>query len=216
MNTIIVDNGTFSKLYSTEYYHYVDNFIFDEFALVIADEDGKKNYAPIIVHLIKGTHVFIFQFPYWSGNQKKYVPVKVDGDNSLYQKQAQIDFARHFGNEKKAEKALTIWSYLIRSFVYYLMNYTRNQKEVHPVQRKYSREHRLSTKQNKIYLFDDIIKYIHDNYVSKGGHHNIQCPCWEVRGHYRRYKSGKVVFIKSFKKGKKRNEEEPKSKNYYT
>lgn len=34
----------------------------------------------------------------------------------------------------------------------------------------------------------------------------ITCNLWEVGGHYRRYKSGKVVYIKPYKKGKDRNE----------
>lgn len=43
-------------------------------------------------------------------------------------------------------------------------------------------------------------------YINKKGLHKIHCECWPVRGHYRHYKSGKVIFIPSYKKGKKRNE----------
>lgn len=35
--------------------------------------------------------------------------------------------------------------------------------------------------------------------------HIFSCLCWGVRGHVRHYKSGKVVFIQPFKKGKERN-----------
>jgi hypothetical protein len=35
-----------------------------------------------------------------------------------------------------------------------------------------------------------------------------------VRGHYRKYKSGKVVFVKPFKKGKNRSSAKPTSKVY--
>lgn len=97
----------------------------------------------------------------------------------------------------------------------FIMTYQRDRKEKHSVPRKYSREHRISTSQNKIYLLDDIVKYVHDNYVPQGGTHNIQCECWGVRGHYRTYKSGKKIWINAFKKGKKRNETEPKDKTYY-
>lgn len=38
--------------------------------------------------------------------------------------------------------------------------------------------------------------------------HEILCPAWSVRGHMRHYKSGKVVFINPYIKGKKRNESE--------
>ena len=35
------------------------------------------------------------------------------------------------------------------------------------------------------------------------------CPAWEVRGHYRHYKSGKVVFVNPYTKGKLRNQGVP-------
>lgn len=38
----------------------------------------------------------------------------------------------------------------------------------------------------------------------------ITCPCWSVRGHYRHYLSGKVVFIAAYKKGKNRSSFTPK------
>lgn len=79
---------------------------------------------------------------------------------------------------------------------------------------KYSREHRLSTQFNKIYLFKDIVNYVSEHYIPSKEHHEIQCPCWEVRGHYRHYKSGKTVFIQSYKKGKQKDKVEPKSKTY--
>lgn len=97
----------------------------------------------------------------------------------------------------------------------YIMNYPRDRKQAKAISHKYSREHRISTRQNKLYLFSDILKYVSDNYVPEGGHHNIQCPCWEVRGHYRHYKSGKVVFIPAYKKGKQRDKVEPRPKEYY-
>ena len=97
----------------------------------------------------------------------------------------------------------------------YIMNYPRDQKQTRVSSHKYSREYRLSTKQNRIYLFSDILKYVSDTYVPEGQHHSIQCPCWEVRGHYRHYKSGKVIFIPAYKKGKQRDKAEPKPKEYY-
>lgn len=35
------------------------------------------------------------------------------------------------------------------------------------------------------------------------------CPCWEVRGHYRHLKDGRIIFIKSYKKGKLRKSVSP-------
>ena len=64
-------------------------------------------------------------------------------------------------------------------------------------------------------LLDDIISYVSNSYIPSASHHEIKCPCWEVRGHYRHYKSGKVVFVSSFKKGKNRETVKPKGKEYY-
>lgn len=72
-----------------------------------------------------------------------------------------------------------------------------------------------SSHKNRIYLLEDIVEYISDNYIGNKDHYEIQCPCWEVRGHYRHYKNGKVVFVKAFKKGKDRLSSEPKSRDYY-
>lgn len=72
----------------------------------------------------------------------------------------------------------------------------------------------LSTNK-KVYLLDDIVNYVSDSFVPTKERHEIQCPCWEVRGHYRHYKSGKVVFIPSYRKGKQRDTEKPKDKEYY-
>lgn len=41
---------------------------------------------------------------------------------------------------------------------------------------------------------------------SPKGHHTITCPCWGVAGHMRTYKSGKQVWIKPYRKGKKRHD----------
>lgn len=62
------------------------------------------------------------------------------------------------------------------------------------------------------FLLDDIIKYT-------GTHNNRKavqytCDVWGVRGHIRHYKNGDTVFIEPYKKGRKRDVLEPKSKTY--
>ena len=41
-----------------------------------------------------------------------------------------------------------------------------------------------------------------------------KCLCWGVRGHKRYYKSGKVVYIKPYKKGRDRIKSDPEGKTY--
>ena len=48
--------------------------------------------------------------------------------------------------------------------------------------------------------------------VKKAQAHRISCPAWGVRGHYRHYKSGKVVYIQPHVKGK--NKELYQSREY--
>lgn len=96
-----------------------------------------------------------------------------------------------------------------------IMNYPRDHKQRRTTSHRYSREHRISTTQNKIYLFDDIVKYVSEKYVPESGHYKVTCPCWEVRGHYRHYKSGKVIFVPAYRKGKDRKTAKPKDKEYY-
>lgn len=41
-----------------------------------------------------------------------------------------------------------------------------------------------------------------------------KCLCWGVRGHKRFYKSGKVVYIKPYKKGRDKDKIAPVGKEY--
>ena len=67
-------------------------------------------------------------------------------------------------------------------------------------------------KDRECFFADDIIEYakLHPTRSSI----QYRCECWGVRGHFRHYEVGKVVFIKPYKKGKKRDILEPESKDY--
>ena len=67
-------------------------------------------------------------------------------------------------------------------------------------------------KERECFFADDIIEYakLHPTRSSI----QYRCECWGVRGHFRHYEVGKVVFIKPYKKGKKRDILEPASKDY--
>jgi hypothetical protein len=77
-----------------------------------------------------------------------------------------------------------------------------------------AKEKKSETENNKVFFLNDIVEYVANNYDEQK-HHKMKCLCWEVRGHYRHYKSGKVVFIPAFKKGKQRDKMDSKSKEYY-
>lgn len=214
MNTIKVsyniivgqsDNG----LFSVEEF---DDFIFDKFKLVVNDcpEIGKATFE---VEWIKKIWSLYFSIHYDDIDSCKYIFTSNgtfwDGSETILLKDDGNNF---FEGENIIARDCV---HLILFYMGYIMNYPRFHKQERRSSHKYSKEHRVSTSKNKIYLFDDILKYVSENYIPEKGHHNIQCECWEVRGHYRHYKSGKVVFVKSFKKGKNRATAEPKQKEYY-
>ena len=70
--------------------------------------------------------------------------------------------------------------------------------------------------EHKIYLLDEIVDYVIEKGLTLHSNvtHKINCPCWSVRGHFRHYKSGKVLFVKDSKKGKKRDKMKPIDKTY--
>ena len=68
---------------------------------------------------------------------------------------------------------------------------------------------------NKIFLFDDIVTYASEHVPQYRGY-EYHCECWGVRGHYRRLKDGRIIFVKPYTKGKKRDELNPKSNRYFT
>lgn len=43
----------------------------------------------------------------------------------------------------------------------------------------------------------------------------ITCPCWGVRGHYRHYKSGKVIFVNAYQKGRNRGQYQGKEYKFF-
>lgn len=192
---------------------YEDNFIFDEFGLHL----GK--WVKLLIKAKGNKHLEISGVLSHSSAQYMGIEFLVIMDNlqrhvRLFPKNdTENIFISKYGEDIRQEaKYLSEWVFII---VFHIMNYPRDRKQTRVSSHKYSREYRLSTKQNRIYLFSDILKYVSDTYVPEGQHHSIQCPCWEVRGHYRHYKSGKVVFIPAYKKGKQRDKAEPKPKEYY-
>ena len=194
---------------------YIDKFVFEEFGLKIEDN------ICICVKTIEGNIKFKTIIPIIDTISHELIPITVFVDHGTPSLAIEPKFKaiiqammQSEGYEELKNNISDIIAFC-HAFMLYVMTYQRDRKEKHSIPRKYSREHRISTSENKVYLLDDIVKYVHDNYVPQGGTHNIQCECWGVRGHYRTYKSGKKVWINAFKKGKKRNEMEPKDKTYY-
>ena len=91
-------------------------------------------------------------------------------------------------------------------FIEYIMTHGGEKKLKDKPNVKENKEQNGKKKRKKknsrqtIYLLEEIVEYANSGIVN----HEVTCPCWQVRGHYRHYKNGKTVFIKSFYKGKRR------------
>ena len=69
-------------------------------------------------------------------------------------------------------------------------------------------------KMEDIYLMDDLVIYMATTLPEEKLKRHMNCPVWDVRGFYRHYKSGKVVWINSFQKGRDRNKGLSTDKTY--
>lgn len=97
---------------------------------------------------------------------------------------------------------------LLFDFVNYVIYKAMNQESIliEETKRRYtnsSGKRNSASKKDVVYSLTDCIrKYAkHINHCK----HVFTCEHWEVRGHYRHYKSGKVVYVKPFEKGKNKD-----------
>lgn len=177
----------------------------------------------------KEDYDFIFHDFYFCLSEDRYLKVR-KGENWI---SIEINdfFARYQYNpiNKENKKFLTYYededyAFNVLRFFSKLMKYImkkiseRNILEVETeVKDKTNTKNATEIKKQKtesnIYLFKDIVKYVGSE--KQGLKRKINCDCWQVHGHYRHYKSGKVVFVNPYKKGKKRNDTESKGKKYF-
>ena len=100
-------------------------------------------------------------------------------------------------------------------FMHYCVEKAMNREiiECKKTNKKYKPiNERIKSKPKTEYkLFEIIRKYEkHMNH----NRHNMTCEHWEVKGHFRHYKNGKVIYIKPFSKGK--NKDAPIENRTYT
>lgn len=205
------------KMFDLEFDGELSNFIYDEFSMLFT----KRNKLSLGVTVffesnngdISGTEIHLVCL---NGNWIKDISYEIKLNEKS---ENRFDVYCNSFDKKYVNIGFEIAEIVIRTMVY-IMNTPRNKilkpkvtKEI--AKNKYKN---LKTKKdNKIYLLDEIVEYVNDNglTVSSYGTHKINCPCWSVRGHYRHYKNGRVVFVKSYEKGKEKGRTKPKNKVYY-
>lgn len=193
----------------------IDKFIYDSFVMVIADSkdsdtgmvfkvatnNGNPNEClceATLVDLEKGMETCIGEFN-WKVEDTYITAITKEEDKQYAPLYAEC-----------AERIYAAMSYI--------MTTERKRVEKQRTAQKSSpkKKHKSKSENKSIYLLSEIVDYVNDNglLIKPSGNHKITCPCWSVRGHYRTYKSGKKVFVKSFEKGKERGKVAPKQHAY--
>lgn len=200
------------KMFEQEINGELENFIYDEFSLIYTKSDNIVLGLTVFFEpQISGTELYLVRLgEEWIKDISYKIELDDNQDNGL------SVYCNSF-DKKYTEIGYSIAEIVLRTMLY-IMNTPRERTErtkstkIPNTQKAESKANR----ENKIYLLDEIVDYVNENglTIAKSVSRTITCPCWSVRGHYRRYKNGNVVFVKSYEKGKGKGKTKPKDKVY--
>ena len=206
------------RMFYEEFHGEIDNFIYDEFGIMLEDGLNIVFAAKIFFdNNIVDDGIQIHLIVHGGNPVKESIAYEVKYNDYYY---ANMSVYCNNNSKKWTDIGYDI-AFLVLRVITYIMSYDRKR-----VQKKISLNHNPKEEEilkrnkpcdTKIFLLDEIVEYVDKNGLNKKieNGREIQCPCWSVRGHYRHYKSGKVVFVKNYLKGKKRDTEQPKPKEYF-
>lgn len=211
----IIEIPSDHKMFSKEFSGEIDNFIYDEFGILIT-KNGVMSIGVCVLFEkeIEGTEI---QLVILDNNPIDNVCYTIKfNENSIDGLDVICDTY-----EKKFLDIGHDLAQLVLRVICYIMSEPR-KREIRPKTLRENKENidkpekTKDNRENKIFLLDDIAEYVSENGLNTNSStsYKINCPCWNVRGHYRHYKSGKVVFVENYKKGKYRDKIEPKCKTY--
>lgn len=192
----------------------IDNFIFDDFALWFTKKENIELGLRVFLKCKNGD---------MTGTQIHLVKLHDDWvENIFYEVELNNETERGFNVfcNSHSDRYLNIGvdiAELVFRTICYIMNTERNRIVKPKKKTKPVHINKTKRKSNaEIYLLDDIVEYVNENGFSgfSSEKHIINCPCWSVRGHYRHYKNGRVIFVKSYEKGKEKGKATPKEKTY--
>lgn len=236
MNTIIINE---KDMDTKKYYGCQAEFMFDDFNMIINLRGGER--VKVEVRTDRDNKVLLFRLnhDFWYGAKYDLKPEEAypeSGQMSMFvydnqdigMGQLYLPTAQFTKNQDLEKVVLSLYENhgtytgaltTITSYMVCIMMMGEERKRVirqrtpsgkKDVSRSVTKENK---KKNRVFYLDDIVEYV-ATHTETENHHTITCKCWDVRGHYRHYKSGKTVFIKSYRKGKQRDNVEPKSKEY--
>lgn len=210
MNVIQIPSD--HKMFNEEFSGSLENFIYDEFALIYTENDNIiLGFTVFFESFFENLEFYLINyFGEWVEDVGYQIELN-DKMNCGYNVYCNKD------ENKYLEIGYELGGIVLRTMLY-IMNAPRERTERPKTSKDQTRKKSESktNRENKIYLLDEIVDYVNENglTVDKSSNHTITCPCWSVRGHYRRYKNGNVVFIKNYEKGKEKGKTKPKDKAY--
>lgn len=194
-----------SKLLSND-----KKFCFNDFEIQV--DIGKGYPLKAEIHL-KDNTILEGRIKYYSILRGKYLEFnwRRDGNGTQFDSDVEVLY-----DKEKLRREVNLYYVILIGCVSYIMLQERDiiykdrqPKEVKPENKRSIREKHKET----LYLLNDIIKY-NGEVKAAAKHHKINCESWNVKGHYRHYKSGKVVFIAEYKKGKNRENKDTEDREY--
>lgn len=221
MNTIMISEKDFKeKLINYKGEKYFENFIFNEFRIIMKHDDYKVIYKVHIENNVIEVKYRIIQNCSYNDCKLKFAECEegwkfIEKPNGeLIDKYIQ-NMVNKYGDSISDERiiqTLTDWMNAEVGFIVRLKQYIMNESYKRTIIQKVSCKTSMTKNENTKkgnrarkpvvqFLLGDIIEYVNSNRRE----FNITCECWNVRGHFRHYKNGKVSWIPSYEKGKKRN-----------
>lgn len=203
------------KMFCEEFCCEVDSFIYDEFGIYFTGDKDDEFFAYVFFRKgISGTQI---QLPHIKVGEKDddilFYNIELNnGNTSGYRVFCNVNNETFINiGYNLAEMILRVVSYIMATPRDRVVKKKGTPKPKSDNQKKSTKQY-----ENKVFLLDEIVEYVSENGLNQAKHtgNSIKCPCWTVRGHFRHYKSGKVIFVENYKKGKEREKAEPKDKTY--
>lgn len=220
MNTIKLYEEDINRIVNYKSEKYYKNFIFNEFRLTLQREDGRTNYKiringdvmEVICRIIsKGSYLECKYSIRENEEGWKFIENPNGELVEAYTGHMIDQFGASMTNKEISNKLMKYFCEEV-SFILCTKQYIMNESYKRVVIRKESCKAAISKnrvskrgcnsrKKVEQFLLGDIIEYTSIGICT----HKITCECWSVRGHFRHYKDGKVVWISEYEKGVKRN-----------
>ena len=202
--------NTYTQEETFEYFkHILENgFVFNEFTLVWT---GYYIYKVKLIETEDKGYTFHVK-RIWKMNDGTHKHNEIDFEIQ--------DYLENIGWAMKELKDRTVRSMMVNQdlmketwsadvlpvmmFMMYVLHNSINREviEAGVTTRQYKpmKERKYNPPKNKVYKLIDVVRK-YEKHINKNKRH-MNCDYWEVKGHFRHYKSGKVVWVKPHSKGK--------------